>query len=308
MHDHSHTHAPSDSDGKLVAAVAVNVLLTAAQVVGGLISGSLALIADALHNLSDAAALVIALVARRVARRPADASRTFGYQRAEVIGALINLTTLIIVGFYLVYEALARAVSPEPIEGWIVVWVAGLALVVDIVTALLTYRASKGSLNIRAAFVHNVSDALASVAVIVVGTLILLYQWYWADVVATLLISTYVLYQGFTMIRSAIAVLMESVPRDLDIEEVADVMTSVPGVAAVHHIHIWQLDEHHRALEAHVVVDDAGARDAARVKADTRQILDERFAVGHTTLELEHVDETDGCLTTAAERDWTCSS
>ena len=179
----------------MVGAVLVNVLLTFAQVVGGILSGSLSLVADALHNLNDAASLGIALVARRIARRPADSRRTFGYRRAEVIGAIINLTTLIIVGLYLIYEAVSRYFDPRPIEGWVVVWVAGIALAVDIVTALLTFKLSKGNLNIRAAFIHNVSDALASVAVIVAGTLILLYDWYWADLAATVLISGYVLYQ-----------------------------------------------------------------------------------------------------------------
>ena len=253
MHDHGHAHG---GDKRLVGAVLVNVLLTVAQVVGGVLSGSLSLVADALHNLNDAASLGIALVARRIARRPADSRRTFGYRRAEVIGALINLTTLIIVGLYLIYEAVSRYFDPRPIEGWVVVWVAGIALGVDIVTAVLTFRLSKGNLNIRAAFVHNVSDALASVAVIVAGTLILLYDWYWADLAATVLISGYVLYQGVTMMRATVRILLEGVPSDIRLEDVASALAALPGVDEVHHLHVWQLDENHRALEAHLVVQD----------------------------------------------------
>ncbi len=291
MHDHEHAHG---GDKRLVGAVVVNVLLTVAQVVGGVLSGSLSLVADALHNLNDAASLGIALVARRIARRPADQERTFGYRRAEVIGALINLTTLIIVGLYLIYEAVARYFDPRPIEGWVVVWVAGIALVVDTVTAVLTYRLSRGSLNIRAAFIHNVSDALASVAVIVAGTLILLYDWYWADLAATVLISVYVLYQGVTMMRDTVRILLEGAPPDIRLGEVSSALTAISGVLDVHHVHVWQLDETHRALEAHLVVKD-GSIDTAGVKAAARQELMERFRIGHSTLELELPGEREGC-------------
>lgn len=167
--------------------------------------------------MNDAGSLGIALVARRIARRPADSRRTFGYRRAEVIGAFINLTTLIVVGLYLIYEAISQYFDPRSIDGWIIVWVAGIALVVDIVTAVLTLSLSKGNLNIRAAFVHNVSDALASLAVIVAGTLILLYGWNWTDLVATVLISAYVLYQGISMMRDTVRILMEGVPPDIRI-------------------------------------------------------------------------------------------
>lgn len=291
MHDHGHAHG---GDRRLLGAVAVNVLLTAAQIVGGVLSGSLSLIADALHNLNDAASLGIALVARRIARRPADEKRTFGYRRAEVIGAVINLTTLIVIGLYLLYETGARYFDPQPVEGWIVVWVAGIALVIDIATALLTYRLSKDSLNVRAAFVHNVSDALASVAVIVAGSLIILYDWYWADLMATALISAYVLYQGVTMMRDAVRILLEGVPPDISLEDVSAAIAGTPGVEGVHHLHVWQLDETHRALEAHIVV-LANATNAVAVKDAVRTTLMDQFRIGHSTLELEDPSEAENC-------------
>jgi len=172
---HSHGEE-SMSDGRLVLAVALNVLLTVARSSGGILSGSLALIADALHNFSDAASLGLALFARRIGRRPADKLMTFGYARAEVVAALINLTTLLIIGFYLLVEAINRFADPQPVEGWTVIWVAGIALVIDVVTAVMVYASSKNSLNMKAAFLHNVSDALASVGVIVAGVLILRYE------------------------------------------------------------------------------------------------------------------------------------
>ncbi|MEZ4524201.1 MAG: cation diffusion facilitator family transporter, partial [Thermomicrobiales bacterium] len=219
-------------------AIAINVGLTIAQIVGGVIAGSLSLVADALHNLNDAASLVIALVARRFSERPADRRRTFGYRRAETIGALINLTTLIIVGLYLIYEAVQRYFEQQAIDGWIVIIIAGVALAVDIGTALLTYAGSKESMNIRAAFIHNVSDALASLGVMIAGTLILLYDWTEADLIATIVVSAYVIYQGSTMIGSSIRVLMESVPEDVSIDELVETMESIDGVEGIHHVHV----------------------------------------------------------------------
>ena len=292
MHDHGNT---SGGDKRLVGAVLVNILLTGAQVVGGRLSGSLSLVADALHNLNDAASLGIALVARRIARRPADSRRTFGYRRAEVIGALINLTTLIIVGLYLIYEAISRYFDPRPVEGWIIVWVAGIALIVDIVTAVLTFSLSKGNLNIRAAFVHNVSDALASLAVIVAGTLILLYGWNWTDLLATVLISAYVLYQGISMMRDTVRILMEGVPPDIRIADVSSALIDVAGVRDVHHVHVWQLDETHRALEAHLVVQEDAAENAAQIRRSVKHVLSDRFDIGHSTLEIELPGEAEHC-------------
>ncbi|MBN66588.1 MAG: cation transporter [Rickettsiales bacterium] len=286
---HGHDHgAENMRDKRLIVAVGVNVLLTLAQVIGGIVSGSLSLIADALHNLSDAASLGIALFARKIGRKPADELKTFGYKRAEIIAALINLTTLVIIGLYLIYEALWRFVEPEEIEGWTVVIVAGIALIIDIATAMLTYAMSKKSMNIKAAFLHNVSDALASVGVIIAGTLILLYGWYWMDTLLTLIIAGYVLWQGFSMLPNTIHLLMEGTPEHLSIAEVITAMESIDGVKNVHHVHIWQLDEHHNALEAHVVTDASQLADIEQVKDALKTLLSERFEVGHSTLEFEH--------------------
>ncbi|WP_372364770.1 cation diffusion facilitator family transporter [Candidatus Uabimicrobium sp. HlEnr_7] len=285
---HKHDHgAEKMGDGKLITAVGVNMLLTVAQVIGGIFSGSLSLIADALHNLSDAASLGIALFARKIGRKPADEHKTFGYKRAEIIAALINLTTLVIVGLYLIYEALWRFTKPEEIEGWTVVIVAGIALAVDIITAILTYTMSKNSMNIKAAFLHNVSDALASVGVIIAGTCILVYRWYWTDTLLTLLIAGYVLWQGFTMLPKTIHILMEGTPEHLSIQEVITAMEAIDGVKNVHHVHIWQLDEQHNALEAHVVPSDNNPIKNEKLKTFLKTMLSEEFDVGHSTLEFE---------------------
>jgi len=284
-HNHHHHDTDAMGDHRLGWAIAINMLLTLAQVIGGIVSGSLSLIADALHNFSDAASLLIAWVARKIGRQPPDAFKTFGYKRAEVIAALINLVTLVIIGLYLIYEALWRMFEPQVIEGWTVVIVAGIALVIDVATAVLTYRMSKTSINMRAAFLHNVSDALASVAVIIAGSLILLYGWYWTDTVMTLLIAGYVLYQAATLLPSTIHILMQGTPEGIAISEVIQVMEGVERVSNVHHVHLWQLDEHKNALEAHVVIDDFC--DTEVVKAALKAELGQRFNVNHSTLEFE---------------------
>lgn len=284
-HDHQHHDIDNLGDRRLGIAIAINMLLTLAQVIGGIVSGSLSLIADALHNFSDAASLLIAWVARRIGRRPADHFKTFGYKRAEVIAALINLVTLVIVGLYLIYEAMWRFIEPQVIEGWTVVIVAGIALVIDVATAVLTYSMSQHSMNIRAAFLHNVSDALASVGVIVAGSLILLYGWYWTDTVLTLLIAGYVLYQAATMLPKSIHILMQGAPENIAIDAVINAMECVDGVSNVHHVHIWQLDEHENALEAHVVIDDFG--DTEAMKTALKAELERQFGISHSTLEFE---------------------
>lgn len=262
------------------------MLLTVAQVIGGMVSGSLSLVADALHNFSDAASLLIALVAIRIGRKPPDELKSFGYKRAETVAALINLTTLILIGLYLVFEALKRFYSPEEVEGWTVIYVAGLALVVDIFTAVLTYSDSKNSMNIRAAFLHNVTDALASVGVILAGTLILLFRWVWADAAMTILIAGYVLWLSFREMPKVIHLLMDGTPAGIEIKDVIGAMQSVEGVANVHHVHIWQLDEQRNALEAHVVLENCEAMND--VKLQIKQLLLEKFQIAHTTLEIEN--------------------
>ncbi len=285
-HNHHHSDPSQIGERRLWWAVLANILLTFAQIIGGAVSGSLSLIADALHNFSDAASLLIALVAIRIGRKPPDQFKTFSYKRAETVAALINLTTLIIIGLYLCYEAIMRFITPEPVAGWMVVIVAGIALAVDVFTALLTYSQSKTSMNIKAAFLHNVTDALASVGVIIAGALILLYGWVWTDAAMTLLISGYVLYQGFTETPKVIHLLMEGAPKGLNMQNVTSVMEAVEGVLNVHHVHVWQLDEHRNALEAHVVLEKDTDMDA--LKRCLKKLLQDKFEIEHSTLEFEN--------------------
>lgn len=284
-HHAHHAHGEGLGDRHLMAAIAINVLLTVVQVAAGVMSGSLGLIADALHNLSDAASMGIALLAMRIARRPADRVMTFGYQRAELVATLVNVTALLLVGGYLLVEAVGRFLSPTPVQGWPVVIVAGVALLIDTLTALIIAGGARHSLNLRAALVHNVTDALASLGVIVAGTLILLYGWVIADLLVTVAISAYVIYQAVGLLPRTVRLLMGAVPDDLEYGAIVAALRATPGVRDIHHLHVWSLDEHRRALEAHLVPDADDLAAFEHLKRRVREMLHERFEVEHATLE-----------------------
>lgn len=292
-HNHGHSHIdPQSGDRRVSIAIWANGILTVAQIAGGILAGSLALIADALHNFSDMASLVIAFVARKISRRPADERMTFGYGRIEIVAALINYTTLILIGLYLIYEGGMRLVEPPEVQGWTVVILGGVALVVDTLTAWLTYSMQKGSVNIRALFLHNLSDALASVAVIVSGSLIILYDMTWVDPAITIGIALYILYLAFAEIGGPIRTLMLGSPPDIDGGNVVASMRGVEGVKDVHHVHLWQMQEDAAALDAHVIVDGSKWNELEEIKHQIKSKLQQEFGIAHSTLELEN---NDGC-------------
>ena len=292
---HSHDHELEGlSDRRIAYTVALNVLLTVAEIIGGVVSGSVALVADALHNLNDAVALLIALFARRIARRQPDARRTFGYRRAEVVGGLINLVALAVVGVFLAYESVLRFFEPTDIGPWAIIIISGIALTVDVLTVVLLYAMRKGSVNVRAAFMHNLSDALASVAVLVGGIAILLFDVTWIDPLLSLLIVAYIFWQVFQLLPGTVRLLMESAPEGLDVDNLVRQMQGVDGVEGVHHLHVWQLDEHENALEAHVVIAVEDAREMERVKAAVKNLLRNDFGVVHPMLEMELATTAEG--------------
>lgn len=289
-HHHHHHGACSHTDKtgyKLFLAIVFNLALSLVQVVGGVLSGSLALVADALHNFSDVGSLIIAYFAQKIAKKPADKVMTYGYGRAEIIGALINSTSLVIVGVYLVYEAVVRFFNPVPIDGWIVVYVAGLALFVDLVTVFLTYEGSKTSVNMRAAYVHNLSDALASVAVIFSGVAVILFKSYWVDFVATILISLYMFYHSYGLTLSCIRTLMQAVPYEIDTDEVKKSLIAISGVVDVSRMHIWEVHEKKRNFEAQIKTDLTNLNELDAVKKKIREVLFEDFKVHSATLDFE---------------------
>jgi cobalt-zinc-cadmium efflux system protein len=288
-HSHSHNHAPSDvSDKVLLWSVIINFGLSGFEFGAGLIAGSVALMADALHNTNDAAALLIAYIARKVSRKSANAQFTFGYKRAELIGALIQLTALILVGLYLIYESIDRFWHPQPLRGNWIMMAAGIALVVDLVTVWLLWAMSKGSLNVKAAFLHNLSDAGASLVVLLGGGAILLWDVPWLDPLMSLLIAGVILKMSWGMMKETVSILMESAPPGIDTKELKEKLESVAGVKELHHIHVWRLDEHHAAFESHVLVDGKESLpEMEPIKRRLKAILVETYDIQHSTLEFE---------------------
>lgn len=290
---HSHSHG-FDSDRAILWAVLVNLALTAAQILGGWWADSVALIADGVHNLSDAMALVLAFGARRLARRGASPEMSFGWQRSEIIAAFVNYASLIVISIWLGYEAILRLSDPPQVAGGVVMALAGLAVVIDLATAALVWRGAKDSLNLRAALLHNLTDAGVSVAVIIGGALVWAFGWNRIDPILTLLISVVILIHVASDIRPVLRILMLGAPPDTDAGAVKAAMEELPGVIEAHHLHLWQIDENRSSAEMHLVIEDQV--DFTVVIASAKRVLAERFSITHATIEVERPDT--GCAGT----------
>jgi cobalt-zinc-cadmium efflux system protein len=275
---------------RLALSILLNLIITLAEILGGLISGSLSLLSDALHNFSDTASLGISLATVKISARNPDRQKTFGYRRAQIIGALINLVLLVVVAIYLIMEAIERYMHPQPIQGRVMLIVAVIGLLANLATAALLYRQSRGSLNIRSAFIHILSDAFSSVGVVIAGLLITRFQLYVADTLLTLLISAYILIHSAMLLRQTVNILMQGVPEGIDIDMIIAAVRSVEDVQDIHHVHIWQLDESITNLEAHIVIDQCKIEDMTCIKQAIRQRLASSFNITHSTLEFEFED------------------
>lgn len=292
-HDHDYVDDQAEAGGKnLIIALFLNVGITAAQVIGGVLSGSLSLLADAAHNGSDAASLGISYGARRISRRPADVVRTFGYNRAEVIGALINLTTLFVIATFLIYQAVRRLSSPPEVDGMTMLVVGAIAFVEDGISTWLLYRGAKSSLNVRAAFIHMLGDTLATLGVLLGGFLIMRYGLHWIDPAITAAIAIYLIVHGYVEIRKAIGILMESAPEGFDFDRMVQEVEALEGVDDLHHVHVWRLDERRVALEAHVAVRERDLSAVEEIKNRIKTLLRDDFNVAHATLEIEISGQT----------------
>jgi cobalt-zinc-cadmium efflux system protein len=293
-HDHAHHHyvPPPHQEGsetRLIISIALNLLITIAEVVGGIISGSLALLSDAVHNFSDTASLGISLGARRIARRDPNRRKTFGYRRAELIGAFVNLVTLVLIAFFLMKKAVERFLDPQPIDGTVMLVVAVIGLAANLITAWLLHRDVEGSLNIQSAFVHIVSDALSSVGVVLGGVLIMAYDVYLVDPILTFAIACYILYHSYAMLRRTIDILMEGAPPDLRLPDLMSAVESMDPVVDMHHVHVWQIDEQTTALEAHIAIEKSDLAQMESLKRAIKERLHNDFGIGHSTLEFEFI-------------------
>jgi cobalt-zinc-cadmium efflux system protein len=261
------------------------VVYMVAEAVGGWLTSSLALLADAGHMLSDAAALGLSLFAMSMARRPRTAKRTYGYHRLEILAALANGATLVAISILVMVEAVHRFGRPEAVDARGMMGVAAGGLLVNLVALRILHAGRDDNLNMRGVWLHVLTDALGTVQAIVAGALILAFGWQWADPVASVLISLLVIYSAWSLLREATGVLMESAPAHIDVEEVHVALAGVPGVLEVHDLHVWTITSGMESLSAHVVVEDH--RFDCDVLGEIRATLHERFGIHHITVQME---------------------
>jgi cobalt-zinc-cadmium efflux system protein len=293
-HDgHDHHHGSTDTNSRrLWLTLALVLVYMGAEVIGGIISGSLALIADAGHMLSDAAALALTLFAMRYARRPATPRRTFGSYRAEIIAALVNGATLVAVAVYIFVEAAERFQQPPEVQGGLMLAVATGGLVVNGAGLLILHTGRGDSLNMRGAWLHVLTDALGSLQAIVAGGLIWAYGWHWVDPAASVLIGLLVIYSSWSLITQSVAVLMEGAPGHIDVDAVRKALLEVPSVTHVHDLHVWTITSGFVALSAHITSPELVNHKA--VLTASRGVLRERFGIQHTTIQVDLTPECEG--------------
>lgn len=286
-HNHSHNSGSETSEKNLFITMALNFFITIAEVIGGFISGSLSLISDALHNFSDGIAIIITYIAMRLSKKPKTFKYTFGLKRAEIIAAIINASTLIIISFFLIKEAIERFYNPSPITGSLMLIVAALGLIANIAGTLLLKKGSEGNLNIRAAYFHLLSDAVSSLAVIIGAVFIIFYKIYWIDPLLTILISVYILKETYEIVKEALDVIMMSSPEGIDLNELKLLVESINGVKNIHHIHLWKLNDIDTHFEAHIEVEDMVVSKTAEIQKLIEHELHDRHEINHTTLQFE---------------------
>ena len=289
-HSHEHSHSHNDLKGRnLLISIVLNLLITVSQAIGGLISGSLSLLSDALHNFSDVLSLVVSYVADRYSKKNASAEKTFGYKRAEIIAAFVNASSLLIVALYLIYEAVVRFLHPQEIKSGIVIWLALLGIVANGFSVLLLRKDAKENMNMRSAYLHLITDMAASVAVLIGGLLMKFYDWFWVDSVLTVLIAVYLLFMGYDLLKSSFKVLMLFTPDDINLTKISLALSEIPEIKNAHHMHVWQLNEKEIHLEAHIeFYNDITISEFDILMVKVEELLYHEFGINHVNIQPEY--------------------
>jgi cobalt-zinc-cadmium efflux system protein len=286
-HHHSHIHN-NTKDRNLFISILLNILITTAQIIGGVLSGSLALLSDALHNFSDVLSLLVSYIASKLAKKKASIHRTFGYKRAEILAAFINASTLVIVAILLIIEAVKRFQNPQEIESDLVIWLSLIAIIANGLSVLLLKRDSQKNINIKSAYLHLLTDMMASVAVLIGGLLMKFYHVFWVDSVLTLLIALYLIWVGYELLKTSSKILMLFTPDHIDIKNVVRLVNKLPKVNRLHHIHIWVLNDDEFHLEAHLdVSEDITLTEFDGVLHQIETLLHDKFQINHVTIQPE---------------------
>jgi len=289
-HNHHHSHVGHHHHGEiseknvryLFVSFLINMILSIAEIIGGIVAGSISLIGDALHNTSDAFSILIAVIAFKIGRKKADNKYTYGFKRAEVVGGFVNLILLFISGIYLLIEGIGRIIAPQPIEGSIIILISVLALLIDAATAKLSYHGSKHNSNMRMVFLHNLADALGSVGVIVSGIFVIQFDIYWIDGIVALIIASYMIYQSIVAFPKIVNILMNAAPDHIDTQKIINALENLDGVESAHHIHIWCVNENDVALECHLEANDLELAHKAS------KLLHDEFGIEHSNIQIEN--------------------
>ncbi len=286
---HSHHHRHSNvKDRNLLISIVLNILITAAQVVGGLVSGSLALLSDALHNFSDVISLVVSYVASILSKQKASINRTFGYKRAEILAAFINAATLVIVAVILIIEAVKRFNNPQTIESNLVIWLSIVAILGNGFSVLLLKKDARNNINMRSAYLHLLTDMLASVAVLIGGLMMKYYEMFWVDSVLTFLIAVYLIFVGFDLLIKSTKILMLFTPEHIDVKAIVRSVNKLPKVNKLHHIHIWYLNDDELHLEAHLdFKEDITLTEFNIILSQIETLLHNEFQINHINIQPE---------------------
>jgi cobalt-zinc-cadmium efflux system protein len=296
-HGHGHVHATGGgetaNEKRLLLTLVLAAAYMVAEAVGGYLTGSLALLADAGHMLSDVAALGLSVWAIRIARRPPTATLTYGHHRTEILAALANGATLAAISLYVVVEAVRRLSAPPAVDAPVMIAIAGGGLLFNLIGLRLLAAGRADNLNVRGAWLHVATDALGSAQTIVAGALIWAFGWRRADPVASIAIALLVIYSSWRLLKEAVGVLMEAAPAHLDVTQVREALACVPGVIGVHDLHVWTITSGREALSAHLVVAEAGSRSATL--GQVRTTLHDRFGIQHVTVQLEQDECGKGC-------------
>lgn len=283
---HGHHHPAPVTGRNLVISILLNSVITLAQVIGGLLSGSLSLLSDALHNFSDVLSLVFSLVAHRLSHRPACERRTFGYKRAEIISAFLNAVALIVVALLLGYEAISRFITPVSIAPDAVIWLSLAGIVFNGLSTLLLHKDASQSLNMKSAYLHLFSDTLASVAVLAGGLLMRYFHWFWIDGAITLAISIYLVYLAYDVLRASVGILMQFTPDEIVLSEVTERLQPIIGPHRLYHVHIWRLTDHALHFEARLDCQhDMTVAEFKELASAIETRLHDDFHITHCTLQ-----------------------
>jgi cobalt-zinc-cadmium efflux system protein len=297
MSSHAHHHSNEKSwGGRLLASMALNFLIPAAQIYGGIVSGSMALISDALHNLSDFVSLVINYAALIIGKRGPTLKHTFGFKRVEIFATLISVALLYGAAFYIGAEAWRRFRNPQPITGQLVIWIALLGFAGNILSAWLLHGGSKVNLNMKSAFLHMLADAATSLGVVILGILWLFKPWYWLDPLFSWLIVAMILYGGWGLIKDSLLILMNAAPPEIDLEELQQALEAIEGIKEIHDLHVWNPSSESIALAVHITVPDQMLSRVDEIAARVRKCLSGEFNIDHPTLQFESNGCNDGEL------------